>query len=226
MSDDPTRERLLHAAGAIFADKGFKAATVREICDRAGANIAAVNYHFRDKERLYVEAVKHAHRCGAGSVPFPVWGAGVTPERRLRDFIHTMARRMLASDIPAWQTQIIMRELAHPTAACLELVQEYIRPMADVLRAILRDMTAPVPPETELYQLGFSIMGQLIFYRQCRPIIAHLLGEAKFAALTAEAIAEHVTRFSLAALESWSMGKCRRGGPPARRRRRRVQQGA
>ena len=37
---------------------------MRTICDRAGANIAAVNYHFGDKEQLYVETVLDAHRCG------------------------------------------------------------------------------------------------------------------------------------------------------------------
>ena len=57
--DDP-RQRLLETAGQIFAEKGFDGATVREICRRAGVNIAAVNYYFRDKERLYIEAVKEA----------------------------------------------------------------------------------------------------------------------------------------------------------------------
>ena len=61
--DDP-RRRLLETAGQIFAEKGFDGATVREICRRAGVNIAAVNYYFRDKEQLYIEAVKSA-ACGS-----------------------------------------------------------------------------------------------------------------------------------------------------------------
>ena len=47
-----TRQRVLEAAGEVFAERGFRAATVREICQRAKANLAAVNYHFGDKERL------------------------------------------------------------------------------------------------------------------------------------------------------------------------------
>jgi AcrR family transcriptional regulator len=72
-SKDDTQQRLLEAAGQVFAERGYEAATVREICQRADVNIAAVNYYFRDKERLYIEAVKSAcrsesekHRCPSG----------------------------------------------------------------------------------------------------------------------------------------------------------------
>ena len=50
-----TKERLLKAASEIFAEKGFRDATVAEICEAAEANIAAVNYHFGNKETLYDE---------------------------------------------------------------------------------------------------------------------------------------------------------------------------
>ena len=63
-TEQETRNRLLNAAGEVFAEKGFKSATVRAICDRAGANIAAVNYHFGDKEHLYSEVLRFAHAYG------------------------------------------------------------------------------------------------------------------------------------------------------------------
>jgi AcrR family transcriptional regulator len=69
-----TEQRLLEAAGQIFAEKGFRAATINEICTRAEANIAAVNYHFDSKERLYVEAVRHAYKSCADQVPMPTKG--------------------------------------------------------------------------------------------------------------------------------------------------------
>ena len=52
-----TRERLIEAAGRLFAENGFEGSTIRGICEDAGANVAAVNYHFRGKEGLYAEVV-------------------------------------------------------------------------------------------------------------------------------------------------------------------------
>ena len=53
-----TRERLLDAAERLFAERGYHAASVREITARAHCNVAAVNYHFGSKLNLYT-AVFH-----------------------------------------------------------------------------------------------------------------------------------------------------------------------
>src|SRR5207247_5047290 len=58
--DPETRERLLRAAERLFADRGFKDVTVRDICRAARANVAAVNYHFGDKLGLYREVMQTA----------------------------------------------------------------------------------------------------------------------------------------------------------------------
>ena len=58
--DEATRTRLLHAAAAVFAEVGYNAATVRQICTRARVNVAAVNYHFGDKLGLYTEVLEHS----------------------------------------------------------------------------------------------------------------------------------------------------------------------
>ena len=51
-----TREQLLESACKLFAEKGYRDTTIAEICALSGANIAAVNYYFQDKKRLYAEA--------------------------------------------------------------------------------------------------------------------------------------------------------------------------
>ena len=65
---DDTQAKLLEAAGQVFAEVGFQAATVREICARAGANVAAVNYHFGDKMGLYIEALRQSMGAAAGGI--------------------------------------------------------------------------------------------------------------------------------------------------------------
>jgi AcrR family transcriptional regulator len=196
---DDTQKRLLEAGGQVFAEKGFEGATVREICKRAGVNIAAVNYYFRDKERLYIEAVKHA-ACGSQEGhKVPEWPSGTPPAVKLRDFIHMFVARLMDSTRPAWHTQLMMRELAQPTSACGEWVRDYVRPMSEVLGSVLREMLPPRTPPWKLHMTGFSIIGQCVFYAQCKPVIRLLIGEEERGRFTAEAVADHITGFCLAA---------------------------
>jgi AcrR family transcriptional regulator len=193
-----TQSRILEAAGQVFAEKGFEGGKVREICARAGANLAAVNYYFRDKERLYIEAIKRVVCFPLGEQPN--WPAGTSPTEKLTGFIHNMVRRLLDPDRPAWHNRLMMRELAEPTSACAELVRDSIAPVARVLQGIVGEMVPTEMPRTERYLLCFSIVGQVIYYCQNRPIARLLMGEEEFARLSPEQIAGHITRFSLAAL--------------------------
>lgn len=196
---DDTQQRLLQAAGPIFAAKGFEGATVREICQHAQANIAAVNYYFRDKERLYIETVKSAFACQAAEAPAPAWPPGTPPADKLRDFIRMVLSKMLDTSGPAWHRQLILRELAQPTTACAELVRERIRPLAQVLGRILEELL-PNVSESERYLIGFSIVGQCFYHRVARPVVALLVGDDEHRKYDAELLARHISRFSLAAL--------------------------
>jgi AcrR family transcriptional regulator len=196
---DDTQERLLNAAGKVFAEKGFEGATVRQICQQAEVNIAAVNYYFRDKERLYIEAVKSACRCPAAQFPLSEWPPDTPPLAKLRDFIRTFVSRMVDDDESPWQRQLFLREMAQPTAACAELVRDRIRPSANVLSSILSELV-PNVPEAKRWLIGFSIVGQCIFYRLARPVVALLVGEAEHGLYDASLLSEHIIQFSLAAL--------------------------
>jgi len=217
---DETRSRLLEAAGEIFAEKGFQAATVREICGRAGVNLAAINYHFGDKERLYVEAVKHAHHCGGQQVP-PEWAPGTPPEEKLRDLVHGAFLRLLAPRRPAWHSQLMAREISEPTHACVELVESYIRAHFELLDGILEELMPPETPAEDRHLVAFSIVGQCIHFKLHRPIAELLIGREELERYNVERLTEHVTRFTLAALGraepfSGSMGTaCSRDAPRA-----------
>lgn len=201
MSDtdiDDTPQRLLKAAGQVFGEKGYDGATVREICQLAGVkNIAAVNYYFRDKRRLYIEAVKAAI-CSVERLPaeFPRHASG---EEKLRCFIRGMLEQMLDEGRCPWQQQLHAREMAHPTEACAELVRDNIRPKAEFLGEILRELLPEVSAR-QRYLVAFSIVGQCLFHLMAKPIIVLLVGEAEHKAYTLDVLADHIASFSLAAM--------------------------
>src|SRR5260221_3762595 len=153
-----TKQRMISTAGEIFAEQGFRAATVREICARAKANVAAVNYYFGDKMGLYVETVQAAH-CAPTELMNHEWPAGVDPEDKLRFFIEQMLTHLLDDRRPAWHARLMMREMAEPTEACVKLVEAYIRPLAEKLRGILGEMLPATTPDAERWLIGASIIG-------------------------------------------------------------------
>jgi AcrR family transcriptional regulator len=198
-TDHRAKERLLKAAGQIFAEKGFKAATIKEITESAGVNIAAVNYYFSSKERLYIESVKHAHSGMIEGMRKAPWPPGTPTSQKLRDFIGGFVARLFDPTRPAWLVQLMMREMMQPTEACVELVRDNIRPVAEGLMAILREILPPDTPRWKLLMAGQSIISQCVFYCQNRPIIEQLAGP-DYQFYSPAAITEHITRFSLAAL--------------------------
>lgn len=197
---DETKERLLEAAGKIFAERGFRDATVREICQQAGANVAAVNYYFGDKQRLYIESVKRAHARRQEAVPLPQWSKVTPAEERLRGFVETLLGRILGDPHSAWQAQLMFREMQQPTAACSELVEGYIRPHFELLQAIIAELVPSGVTERQIRLIGFGIVGQCLYFRIAEPVVRQLLDQGEFAQVEPRRLAEHITNWTLAAL--------------------------
>lgn len=197
---DPTRDRIVEAAGEMFAERGFEATTVRDICHSAGANLAAVNYYFGDKQRLFVQAVLKAHRWRMDQAALPDWTADTPPREKLTDFIATFIRRVRTGPKDTWQNRLIMREMMRPDAACAEVVRDSIRPQFELLLGVLR---ALLPEETStetLHLTAFSIVGQCLFYHFADPVVRHLIDDGEYADFGVEKLAQHIASFSLAAL--------------------------
>src|SRR5271165_6825078 len=159
--DGDTEARILEAAGRVFAEKGFDATTVRDVCERAGVKgVGAVNYYFRSKENLYEAALRHAFRCRMSLTPLPEWPADMPPAVKLRQFIHGAVKSMLDDFAEPWQMQLLMRELSHPGVAGQGIVRDFIRPIYERLWEILRQVLPPDADERTVHLIGFSIMGQ------------------------------------------------------------------
>ena len=199
MTWDDTKAKVLEAAGEEFAVHGFDGATVRAICQRAGANTAAVNYHFGDKEQLYIRAVLEAHRCGV-EMPTEAEAALGTPEERFRRYIrHFLGNILAVGDDRGWHHPLMLREMVRPGVASEALVREVIRPKFERLIALLREFR-PEADDRRLQALAFSVIGQCLHYKMARPISERLIGEAAYADLDLDYLTDHITDFTLAAL--------------------------
>ncbi len=200
---ESAKERLLAAAEEIFADFGYEGASVRAICSRAGVNVAGVNYHFGDKERLYIETVKRAHTCNARDLPIGnLAPPGTLPVAKLEGFIRGMVASMHAPARPS-AMKLMMREMADPGKAAGTVVDEFIRPLAFHLRGILRELL-PHLDEHRLLMTGFSVIAQCLYYRQNRPLSELIFGKAEMEALSVDMVADHVVGFTLAAVAASS----------------------
>ena len=164
-ASEQTRARLLDAAREVFSQRGFQGATVREICRRAEANGAAVNYHFGSKDGLLAEALNFAPLAALQKA-----NANECPEVRLRLFIRDFMLMMLDEKNPSSQCRIMARELADPTPAIDKIVREAIAPLHAFLGKLVReilneDAGGDKVVEPELRRCVYSILGQCVFYR-------------------------------------------------------------
>lgn len=199
MADD-VKSRLIETAGRAFGERGFDAVGVREICQAAGANVAAVNYHFGDKRGLYVACLRHAQSCSVEQLTTPEWPPDFLPADKLRAFIRGVLEAKLDASRPQWHLEMMLREMGRPTDACGEIVEDYIRPMAESMAAILQELMPGAPWDRQAWMIGFSIISQVMFYQINQPIIRLLMGDEGFRSLTLETLTDHITRFSLAAV--------------------------
>ena len=199
-----TRRALLDAGADVFAEVGFHHATIRDLCRRAGANVAAVNYHFGDKETLYAEVLAEQSRLAMALHPLPAAAPDATPAQRLEDFIRTFLQRVLSAELSARHGRMMAREMVEPTRALDRLVAESIRPQSAALSVILRDLVGPGPSEETLRLLGMSVVGQILFYCHCQPVLTRLFPGMPFNAERLDTLTLHITAFSLAAVRGLS----------------------
>lgn len=196
-----TRARLLEAAGQVFAERGFHQTTVREICERANANVAAVNYYFRGKEDLYTEVLKSWAEVAFAKYP-PLLGlsSDAPPEERLRAFIRSFLSRLLDQGRPAWHGRIIAREMADPSPAFETIISTFFAPTILILSTILSELIGGKPDPVLQNRLLASIAGQILFYSHGRSLMERMTGPFLYDSVEIESLAEYVTQFSLAGI--------------------------
>lgn len=214
---DPTREKLLEVAERVFADRGYQAATIREICVRAGANVAAVNYHFGGKLGLYTEVLQQSIRAAQIDAVRSALDKTAAPEDILRAVIRARLQGVCRGDLPVWHLRILTHEMAQPSPAFQQFINKIGRPIFKRLLELIGGMI-DLPPDNEKTQLcAVSVIGQVLAYVTPVPFLSAVWPGLKMTREQVERIADHIADFSLAYLREFRLHP--RSMTPARAQR-------
>lgn len=197
---DRTRKRLLAASSEIFAKVGYQAATTRQICLKARANAAAVNYHFGDKLGLYTAVLKSYIQLEEKRVLQHALLA-MPPEDALADFISMMFETLAGEETKDTYTRLMAHELLQPTPRLALVVERIIRPRALLLCEIVARLSGQRAGSRRTRMCVHSVIGQIVHYMHARPVIKLLWTDWRLNPESRHAIAAHITVFSLAALK-------------------------
>ena len=204
MDDKPSsKKRILWAAGDIFSEIGFRQATIRQISKRAGVNVASINYYFQSKDNLYLETLRYWKDIAFEKYPRELGtSASDPPEMRLEGFIRSFVYRILDPGVESRFGRLMAREFADPTEALDVIVEETARPMFTLIGSIIGRIIDKDPVSDRVLYCTSSIIGQCLYFLYARPVYRRLIGEQKARSLSMDDIANHICRFSLAALST------------------------
>jgi AcrR family transcriptional regulator len=201
MSDKPTPERVLASACEVFAEKGFRDATVAEICERAQANIAAVNYHFGDKSSLYNSCWRHAFKVALDA--FPLNGdldEDAAPEERLGAFIRSFVMRIFSDSEASFFPRMMVKEMAEPTDALEAILDEVVTPQRTMLEGIIAELIGPSASQMQLRACTFSVISQCVFFAFNRAMRDRHFEGMPHRREHVDNLARHIWQFSLAGI--------------------------
>ncbi|MEM9558445.1 MAG: CerR family C-terminal domain-containing protein [Acidobacteriota bacterium] len=213
-----TKERLLAAGMEVFAERGFADAGVREICALAGANPAAVNYHFGDKKRFYAEVLATSHLRAVHRQPMPrLSEAPDEPGTVLAAWAHWFLS-MLLHEGTGPLGKLMSREMADPTEALDEVIRRSFAPLYQELSGIVGALAPGLPPR-RLHLHVRSVLGQCLFYKHgqhaIRRLRNHLPGSADGAEVPVlEELAQHIADVSCAGLAAELRRRAASGDEP------------
>jgi len=194
------RRRILASACQIFAEKGYHAASIADICRQAGANVAAVNYYFGDKATLYAEVWQAAYEKRV----FPEFSEAdsISPEEQLKFFIHSLIQNFTEQGSQGEFTRLYLMELANPTGLISNLWHRLIEPRRQKLLNIIRNIMGAVASDEQVVFCEISIINQcrtLLTIR--RSDLEYLMGQSLSLELI-ERLADHIANFSLAGIKA------------------------
>lgn len=171
MSSQTTRERLLAAAAALFADHGYRGASVRDICDRARANPGAVSYYFSGKRQLYRTVLRQAVERLAAPPPSAA-APDQTPQQRLRALARLIGQRLAHDPVGA---RLLLRDLSDGGPVAVEALAPALRSAVEGVRVTLGQDDSPAA--TALARDTVVALGAALLSLQAAwPVLERALG--------------------------------------------------
>jgi AcrR family transcriptional regulator len=200
-----TKNRLLDAAGAIFAEVGYERARIRDITARAHANVSAIKYHFGGKFQLYEAAIAYWVEKQGSPPPVGASAAQGDAEEQLRAFVAKFVGKLLDSGKPAWHSRMMAREMADPTAVLDAMVASTFMPTAGRLRKIVTELAGPGCSKMVVERAMLSVFAQCLIYVNSRPILDRVFPDHT-GTYDVAAISEHIATFSIAGMKAIGSG--------------------
>jgi AcrR family transcriptional regulator len=199
-----TRELILEAAGQVFAEKGFERATGKEICEMAGANAAAVNYHFGGTEGLYFEVVKTAHSRLVNIEALTAAVAGqATAKAKFKAFLDVFVRTATGPLSTSWAFRIIGREFLHRSAALDAHRAKERLPKLQLIRGIVGEVMGLPEDHPAVARGCIMVVGPLIMLLVGdRPTLKRALPSLGLTTSDADSLIQDMATYGLAGLRS------------------------
>ena len=209
------RARILHAALALFAEKGFAKASTREIAQAAGANIAAISYYFGDKAGLYAATFTEPMGGDAGELIAQFTAPGLPLEQALRIFMHGYVAPLKDSETARQCMRLHMRELIEPTSQWkMELERDLKAPHQALVGLLCRHLGMPAnKADDDMHRLAFSVAGLAIQLFVMQDVIGEIRPQLLRNSSPIDTWAERLVQYAVALVTSEAR---RRGEMPSK----------
>lgn len=191
-----TKKRILEAAAKEFALKGYNGATVRDICNSAGVNIASVNYHFKSKEALYEEMFAFLF-CETEKENFleKKWDGTLSQWREmLRKWIESIILDIIKKNpLNEAKWKIFGWEIQEPSTIFKNIYENFLKPRLSTLALHFRKVLPLETSDDEVYLRVFSVVAMCVFYFRDRELINLVFPQRDFISEKMEQIIENIT---------------------------------
>jgi AcrR family transcriptional regulator len=203
------RSRLVISALRLFAEKGFEAATTREICEAAGTNISAISYYFGDKAGLYRsvftepigETKRHSDMASYSGLPL-----AEALDRFFTEFLEPLKKGP--------EIRLVMklhfREMIEPTGIRQQETGSKIKSQHEILVAIIKDHLGLQRMDIDVHRLAFAVIGMAVYFYVGQEVVSGISPQIVNTPKALDVLAERLATYAVSMIEDESRRRAHR----------------